>query len=150
MPEGMSIDSSDSGGQPEGWVPYPYPPGSYPSPPSPYASPPGSYPYPPGSYPYPPGSYFGNFAGTGYLVSKTNSLAVAALVCACMGPFFYGTTLVLGIILGFVARSQIKKSAGAQKGMGLAIAAIVIGFTLLFMVVMVILLVAIFGTWLRS
>jgi hypothetical protein len=35
---------------------------------------------------------------------------------------------VLGVIFGFVARGQIKRSGGAQKGSGLALAGIIVGF----------------------
>jgi len=35
---------------------------------------------------------------------------------------------VLGIIFGFVARSQIRRSGGTQSGDGLAIAGIIVGF----------------------
>ncbi len=84
------------------------------------------------------------------MIPKTNSLAIAALVSACIGPFFYGIGLVLGIILGFVARSQIKKSAGTQKGLGLAVAAIIIGFTFLFIAAAAILLLVFFSSSVRS
>ena len=33
-----------------------------------------------------------------------------------------------GIVLGFVARAQIKRSHGAQRGDGLALAGIIVGF----------------------
>jgi len=36
--------------------------------------------------------------------------------------------LVLGIVFGFIARSQIKNSNGTQRGEGLALAGIIIGF----------------------
>ena len=39
-----------------------------------------------------------------------------------------GVPALIGVILGFVARSQINNSRGAQKGLGFAIAGIVIGF----------------------
>jgi hypothetical protein len=35
---------------------------------------------------------------------------------------------VLGIIFGFIARSQIRRSGGTQGGDGLAIAGIIVGF----------------------
>jgi Domain of unknown function (DUF4190) len=58
---------------------------------------------------------------------KTNGLAIAALVCGCAG-FILFIPGVLGIIFGFIARSQIKRSNGRQKGDGLAIAGIIVGF----------------------
>ena len=52
---------------------------------------------------------------------------MASLVCSF---FFwvYGIGAVLAIVFGFVARSQIKRSGGMQKGKGLALAGIIIGF----------------------
>jgi uncharacterized protein YqgC (DUF456 family) len=37
----------------------------------------------------------------------------------------------LGVIFGFVARSQIKRSGGSQKGSGLALAGIIVGFVVI-------------------
>ncbi len=51
--------------------------------------------------------------------TKTNGIAIAALITS----FFVS---VLGIILGFVALSQIKTSG--EQGRGLALAGIIIGF----------------------
>jgi hypothetical protein len=58
--------------------------------------------------------------------ASTNGLAIGALICSIVGLFF--VTFITGIVLGFVARSQIKNSGGRQKGDGLALAAIIIGF----------------------
>jgi hypothetical protein len=57
---------------------------------------------------------------------KTNGLAIASLICACAGLFLLPA--VLGVVFGFVARTQIKRSHGVQKGDGLAIAGIIVGF----------------------
>ena len=84
-----------------------------------------SYAPPPGAplYGYPPmtGSPYG------YPSVKTNGLAVAAMVCSF---FFwvYGIGAVLGIVFGFIARSQIRRSGGTQQGGGMALAGIIIGF----------------------
>lgn len=61
---------------------------------------------------------------TGYVAApvSTNGLAVAALVFGILGGF------LLAIIFGFVAKSQIKRSAGLQGGGGMATAGIVLGF----------------------
>jgi hypothetical protein len=53
-------------------------------------------------------------------------LAIASLVCAC--GFLLTLPAVLGVIFGFVARSQIRRSGGTQGGDGLAIAGIIVGF----------------------
>jgi hypothetical protein len=58
---------------------------------------------------------------------KTNGLAIAALICGCAG-FALFIPGILGIIFGFIARGQIKRSNGQQKGDGMAIAGIIVGF----------------------
>jgi prepilin-type processing-associated H-X9-DG protein len=57
---------------------------------------------------------------------KTSGLAIASLICAILG-----CTAIVGLILGFVALSKIKKSGGQMTGRGLAIAAIVISALML-------------------
>ena len=59
---------------------------------------------------------------------KTNGLAIASLVCSCAGILFFGVPGIVGIIFGFVARSQIRRSNGTQGGEGLALAGIIVGF----------------------
>ncbi len=64
----------------------------------------------------------------GYVTEpKTNGLAIASLVCSFFF-WLYGIGAVLSIVFGFVARSQIKRSAGMQRGGGMALAGIIIGF----------------------
>ena len=45
---------------------------------------------------------------------------------------------MLGIIFGFIARSQIKRSRGTQKGDGMAIAGIIVGFAWIALLVLLI------------
>jgi hypothetical protein len=113
---------------PQGSGQTPYPPTAYPQAPygqtgygqapygqSGYGAPGYSQPYPAGGYsPYP-------------AAPKTNGLAIASLVCSILG-FCCGVGGVLGVIFGFVARGQIKRSGGYQKGSGLALAGIIVGF----------------------
>jgi Domain of unknown function (DUF4190) len=56
-------------------------------------------------------------------------MAVASLVCSLFGWVCLFIGAILGVIFGFVALSQIKRSG--QRGRGLAIAGIVIGSILL-------------------
>jgi len=70
--------------------------------------------YPPYSYPYAE-------------IPKTNGLAVASLVCSFFF-WIYGIGALLAIVFGFIARSQIKHSGGMQRGRGMALAGIIIGF----------------------
>ena len=79
-----------------------------------YGAPGYSQPYPAGGFsPYP-------------AAPKNNGLAIASLVCSIVGFCWIGA--LLGIIFGFVARGQIKKSGGTQQGSGLAVAGIIVGF----------------------
>ena len=85
----------------------------------PYA-PPGPYgPY--GQYPppYPP---------SGYRPPSTNGLAIASLVLGIVGWVPCGIGSIVAVILGFVARGQIRSSQGRQGGDGLAQAGIILGF----------------------
>jgi hypothetical protein len=96
-------------------------------PPNPFAPPPpiGA----PGSYP-PPGAY-GQYPGyppPGIAPGSTNGLAVAALVLGIVGWIPCGIGSLLAVVLGFVARSQIRDSRGRQGGDGLALAGIILGF----------------------
>jgi hypothetical protein len=59
-------------------------------------------------------------------VKRNNGLAIASLVCACAG--FFIIPGILGVIFGFIARSQIRQSGGIQGGDGLALAGIIVGF----------------------
>lgn len=81
----------------------------------------------------PPQGYI-PYAPYGVPVKRNNGLAVASLVCSCAG-FVLFIPAVLGIIFGFVARSQIRRSMGTQGGDGLAIAGIIVGFAWIALIV---------------
>jgi len=98
--------------------PPPFSPGYGRSPTAPTYGPP---PVTPG-YGYQPG-----YPAYGYVpAARTNGLAIASLVCSLL--WMFGVGGVLAIIFGFVARSQIKRSGDGQRGTGLALAGIIIGF----------------------
>ncbi len=80
-------------------------------------------------YPYSSSGYGGPSPSV-----KNNGLAVASLICSCVGLLF-ALLGILGIIFGFIARSQIRRSQGAQKGDGLALAGIIIGFVSIALVI---------------
>jgi hypothetical protein len=91
---------------------------------NPYATPTPGYPAP--SYP-------------GYgapVVPKTNGMAIAALVLSLVGVASCITAPV-GAILGHVARKQIRQSG--ESGEGMALAAIIVGWILTGLLVLVIL-----------
>jgi len=119
-----------------------YPAGYQSSAPYPGTAYPGAYPlagYPLAGYP-PQGTSWG-------APRRTNGLAIASLACACAGiiPFLFGILCVLGIIFGFVARNQIRNAGGAQDGSGLALAGIIVGFSLIGLFILAMVLVAIFN-----
>jgi hypothetical protein len=97
---------------------------------------------------YPSASGYPAYQTAPFVVaSQNNGLAVASLVCSCAGiiPFFFGVPCILGIVFGFVARSQIERSNGVQRGKGLALAGIIVGFSLIALFVLIIILVAALG-----
>jgi Domain of unknown function (DUF4190) len=117
----------------------------------PLSSPPQGYPsagYPSLVYPsqgHPSAGYPANGASWD-VPPRTNGLAIASLVCACAGiiPFLFGLPAILGIVFGFVARSKIRNSRGTQVGAGLALAGIIVGFSIIGLFVLAVVLVAIF------
>ena len=107
-----------------GYPPPPPPPayGGYP----PYGPPAGADPYPPIGY-APPPEYGAPYpTGYGYPAQQagTNSLAIFSLVASVVG-LLCGVGSIVGIVLGAIAISQIKKTR--QGGYGLAVAGIVVG-----------------------
>jgi hypothetical protein len=73
----------------------------------------GVAPYHPGYYPVP-------------AVPPTNGLAVGALVCGIAEIFTLGLAAIPAVILGHVARSQISRTG--ERGDGMAIAGLVLGY----------------------
>jgi Domain of unknown function (DUF4190) len=152
--QGQPAGPTDPGaGEGQGVPPYPDsagpPPGGVPGPAgtvagTTYGSAPGAYPGTPGEPQYPQYPQVPQYPSGGYggppAVAKTNGLAVASLVCSCVGVILFTLPCILGVIFGFVARSQIRRSQGAQKGDGLALAGIIVGFA---GIVLLIILVAV-------
>lgn len=56
----------------------------------------------------------------------TNGLAVASLVCALMQVFSFGITSIPAVVLGHVARGQIRRTG--ERGGGMATAGLVLGW----------------------
>jgi hypothetical protein len=52
-------------------------------------------------------------------------MAIAALVCACVGLACYGVPSLVGVVLGIVSLNQIKQTG--QQGRGMALAGIIVG-----------------------
>lgn len=73
------------------------------------------------------------------VVARTNSLAIASLLLGFFSLFpVFG---ILAVIFGHVARSQIRKSAGQQKGAGMALAGLILGYLALGFILFLILIV---------
>lgn len=102
--------------------------------------------FPPGQFPpgqYPPAYGAPGFAYVTPIGPKHNGMAIASLICAIGGIFFLGIPSVLGIIFGFVARSQIERSDGTQTGSGLALAGIIVGFCVVAIGILIVILAVI-------
>jgi len=57
---------------------------------------------------------------------RTNSLAVASLVCGIAEIFTFGLTAIPAVVLGHVARGQIRRTG--ETGGGLAMAGLILGW----------------------
>jgi hypothetical protein len=101
----------------------PGPYAGYPPPPGYPAGPPPQYPSPPG---YPGGAP--GWPGYGYAPPHTSGLAIASLVLGLIGWMLCGVGSVIAIVLGYIARNQIKQSWGRETGSGMATAGIILGF----------------------
>ena len=102
-------------GTPPAWPPPSAPAGTapaWPPPGVPAAAPP--TPWYPGAVATPP--------------PRTSGMAVAGLVCSIVGVIIFGLPAVVGVILGFISRGEIRRSGGRTAGSGLALAAIIVGF----------------------
>ncbi len=62
--------------------------------------------------------------------TKTAGLAIGSLACGIAGVLL-GLPALLAIIFGHLARGKIKKSQGALKGSGLALAGLILGYVVL-------------------
>jgi hypothetical protein len=97
--------------------PPPPPPAWYP-PGQPYGQVP---PQPYGQVPPQPGYYYGP-----PVRQATNGLAIASMVLGIIWLYWLGS--ILALIFGFIAKKQIDESRGMQRGRGMAIAGIVLGW----------------------
>jgi hypothetical protein len=62
----------------------------------------------------------------GQVSTRTNGLAIASMVLGIVWIFWIGS--VLAVIFGHVALRGIKRSAGAERGRGMALAGLVLGY----------------------
>ena len=126
----MTAASGDSGEKPDSGGEQMPAYGGYPPPPPPVQGDFGAYPppYPGGAYPPPPQPAPGYPAYPGYGIPTaepaTNPLAIFSLVASVAG-LLCGVGSVIGIVLGGIALTQIKRER--QGGYGLAVAGIIVG-----------------------
>jgi hypothetical protein len=103
-----------------------------PPPPPPAGPPPASSPPPPAPTPPPaPPAYGQQPGGYGYQsTSRTNGLAIAALVLGIAGLVFWGCGVasILALVFGYMAKGQIDRAPETQEGRGMAIAGIIMGW----------------------
>lgn len=109
----------------------------------------GSSGYAPQAYPPQPHGYpaygptpYGPYAYGAYAPPQNSGLAVASMVCGIIGLVFCQIFCVPALIMGFVARRQIRDSQGTQTGDAFAIAGIVLGGLAALFLVLVILFYA--------
>jgi Domain of unknown function (DUF4190) len=93
-----------------------------------------------GQAPYAP-SVYGGYGYTGS--AGTNSLATASLICSLAG-LLIGLSAPVGIVLGIIALSQIKKRN--QDGKGMAIAGVIVGSVLTLGSILLFLFLIVLGT----
>ena len=93
----------------------------------------------PGAVAPPP---FASVASPGALPppQQTSGMAIGSLICGLV-PFFV-LTPIAAIVLGHMALSQIKRSAGRLKGSGMAIAGLVLGYACVAMLPIILIIAA--------
>ncbi|APF33611.1 hypothetical protein MTS1_00666 [Microbacterium sp. TS-1] len=132
--------------QPQPQQPYPAPgqPASgapTPPPAPPYANPP-QQAYQPAGYPAPAYGY-----GGGYPQQKTNTLAIVSMIASIVGFIWLLPVIgsIAGVIMGHISLSQIKRTN--EKGRGMAIAGLIVGYAGLALAVIGIIAFAAFIGW---
>ncbi len=132
--------------QPQPQQPYPAPgqPASgapVPPPAPPYANPPQQQAYQPAGYP-PPAYGYG-----GYQPQKTNALAIVSMIASIVGFIWILPIIgsIAGVIMGHISLSQIKRTN--EKGRGMAIAGLIVGYAGLALAVIGIIAFAAFIGW---
>ena len=81
----------------------------------------------PGTSGSPPGAPAPGYYYPGQVAPRrTNQLAIAALVCAIGQVFFWFLTGIAAIVLGHMARRQIRETG--EEGDGMALAALILGY----------------------
>lgn len=114
----------------------------------PYATPPqGGYQpatpgYQPASYPPPAYGY-----GGGYVPEKTNTLAIVSMIASIVGFIWILPIIgsIAGVVMGHISLSQIKRTN--EKGRGMALAGLIVGYAGLALAVIGVIVFASFIGW---
>jgi uncharacterized membrane protein len=80
--------------------------------------------------------------GAPYQAQTTNGLAIAALVCG-LASFVTCVSAIAAVILGHMARKQIRESGGQQGGDGMALAGLIIGYIFIALLVLYIVFIVV-------
>ena len=72
--------------------------------------------------------------------ATTNGFAIAAMVLGIVGFVVCGVGAVLALVFGYKARREIDESGGRQKGRGMAVAGIVLGWVWVGLLVVIVLI----------
>jgi Domain of unknown function (DUF4190)/DUF1707 SHOCT-like domain len=83
-----------------------------------------------------PGGGMALFMPAPTVAPRTNSLAVAALVCGVAEVFTLGLTAIPAVVLGHMARGQIRRSG--EQGSGLALAGLILGWAAIVLFVLLV------------
>lgn len=103
--------------------------------PSPYAQP-ASYGQSYGA-PQTADPYAGAYPSTVAYSNPTNTMAILSLVFSLAGLVTSGVTCIVGIILGHIARGQIKRTG--EQGGGMALSGLIIGYAMIALGIVIIL-----------
>ena len=79
-----------------------------------------------------------------YVPARTNGFAIAAMVLGIVWIYWIGS--ILALVFGYIAKGQIEQSGGAQTGMGMAVAGIVLGWIGVGILLLILLLIALGST----
>ena len=109
----------------------------------PPSAPPASAPPPPPPPPLLNGPAAQSWAPASYggaPPATTNGFAIAAMVLGIVGFVVCGVGAVLALVFGYKARREIDESGGQQKGRGMAVAGIVLGWVWVGLLVVIVLI----------
>ncbi len=128
--------------QPASGAPVPPPAPPYATPPQQQGYPSAAQGYQPAAYPPPAYGY-----GGGYAQQKTNALSIVSMISSIVGFIWILPIIgsIAGVIMGHISLTQIKRTG--EKGRGMALAGLIVGYAGLALAVVGIILFASFIGW---